>query len=233
MKAHRSLLLVFWIVSTLASAATFPISRHHPTQFAVGELEVTRQKAKLAEDIDLDEPWKGKKKLQVVLAPDGDGYLIDGHHHLRAVHELGVKRVEATVADDWSDAPSMASFWRRMVKAERVWLFDETGKARPLADLPRHVGQMKDDPFRSIAWLIRKSGAIEKSEESFAELRWAQFLRQRVSLSHSPGAHAFREAVRESIRVAGSSAAQSLPGAIGFSESKVDGFLAEIEDLLP
>ena len=40
---------------------------------------------------------------------------------------------------------------------------------------------MTDDPYRSLAWLVRRNGGYCKTSSEFAEFKWADWLRPRFS----------------------------------------------------
>ena len=76
--------------------------------------------------------------------------------------------------------------------------------------LPEDVRGMADDPFRSVAWQVRKRGGYEKSDEPFAEFQWAQYFRER--LKTYPTRADFEKAVVEAMRLVHDPAAKGLPG---------------------
>ncbi len=45
--------------------------------------------------------------------------------------------------------------------------------------LPNDIRGLADDPYRSLAWFVRKAGAFENSEKNFAEFTWANFFRSK------------------------------------------------------
>ena len=76
--------------------------------------------------------------------------------------------------------------------------------------LPEDVRGMADDPFRSVAWQVRKRGGYEKSDEPFAEFQWAQYFRER--LKTYPTRADFEKAVVEAMRLVHDAAAKNLSG---------------------
>ena len=76
--------------------------------------------------------------------------------------------------------------------------------------LPEDVRGMADDPFRSVAWQVRKRDGYEKSDEPFAEFRWAQYFRER--LKTYPTRADFEKSVVEAMRLVHDPAAKGLPG---------------------
>ena len=107
-----------------------------------------------------------------MLGPRGRYYIVDHHHLGLALHEEGVESVKLAVLDDLSYlAPTV--FWR--VMEQRAWVhpFDETGKRRPYTDIPTRITDLRDDPHRSLAGMLRTAGGFAKDTSPFAEFLWA------------------------------------------------------------
>lgn len=81
------------------------------------------------------------------------------------------------------------AFWRAMRRDGCLWPHDEAGGVVAWQDLPRalplSVAGLKDDPYRSLAGMVRRAGGFEKSARPFAEFVWADHLRGRVQLPPS------------------------------------------------
>lgn len=188
------------------------IDRLHPTQCAVGYIEVAERGAKIA--------GKSPNKLKayfdahlplIVIGPGDVPYLVDGHHLCLALLQQHVaSSVEARVEANWRDM-NKAEFWKKM--QARGWLYPYDNQGRGPIDpekLPAKVTELTDDPYRSLAWAVRKRAGYTKTLDSFAEFRWANFLRTRVVVGSSPGA--FDRAIEESLKYVHSPEAQALPG---------------------
>lgn len=80
-----------------------------------------------------------------------------------------------------------ARFWRAMRRDGCLWPHDEHGREVGWEDLPARlpasVAGLRDDPYRSLAGLVRRAGGYEKSARPFAEFVWANHLRPRVPLA--------------------------------------------------
>jgi hypothetical protein len=80
-------------------------------------------------------------------------------------------------------------FWRLMRRDGCLWPHDASGKEVAWEELPRRlpcsVAELGDDPYRSLAGLVRRAGGYEKSARPFAEFVWANHLRERVPLPPS------------------------------------------------
>ncbi len=186
------------------------LKRLRPTQLSVGYAEVqlkTRQWARLG---------KKERKLQLehhvfpaVLGPGRDYYIIDHHHLGIALLEQGIADVFVTVLDDmsWLEPPV---FWRTM--EFRAWShpYDNRGVRRDYRDMPQRLTGLKDDPYRSLAGMVRSAGGFAKDQAPFVEFLWSDFFRPLLAarlIKKEP-----RRATREGVRVARSPAARYLPG---------------------
>lgn len=185
-----------------------------PTQFAVGLLEV---EYKVAEMKKL-KPKKLKKLVRdtpipVVISPWKELCIIDHHHFLFACWHAGVIMVRVEVVKDYSRTRlSYHRFWQKMARLNYAYLYDQFGEGPQKAlYLPMDVRGMADDPYRSLAWMVRKEGGYENSTKTFAEFQWADLFRKK-GLLDSHGRSGFHRAVVRGIRVARSQEARSYPG---------------------
>jgi hypothetical protein len=191
-----------------------PVLSLKPTQLAIGMREVELKLKKLDS--------LGKRKLaryvsrhpvEVIRSPQNELYVIDRHHTLAALWLLGVKKVPIKVTRDYSAKKmSRAKFWRFLSKRRLVHLYDQFGHGPhdPMY-LPKDVSGLGDDPYRSLAWLVEKCGAYEKSRKHYYEFDWAQFFRER-KLLHPSGRFQLDGAVRKAVRLTRSQDARGLPG---------------------
>lgn len=199
---------------------TTTVKKLRPTQFAVGMREVREKKAKI-EEMDAREldKYLEKHPIPIVIAPDGGFYLTDHHHLARALADADTKEtnedkeVYAEVERNWSDKDT-ARFWEKMEEHHFVYLYDEKGDGpKSHTALPRTVKGLKDDPYRSLAAEVREEGGFEKSDEPFAEFRWANYFRKHVTIG--AGEAGWRKAVKDALGWAKRPAAKNLPGFTG------------------
>jgi hypothetical protein len=199
-----------------------PVLSLKPTQFAVGILEVEFKAHELAEM-----PSKKRKALveskpiPVVISPFKELCIIDHHHFLFACFHAGVKEVKIEVVADYSDSKlSYSRFWKKMRKKKYAYLYDQFGEGprNPLY-LPDDIRGMADDPYRSLAWIIRKEGAFSNSDETFSEFQWADFFREH-HLLESNGRRGMHKAVKKGIQLVKKKQPSHLPGALKKSEIK-------------
>lgn len=161
-----------------------------PTQLAVGMQQVrvkmakvAKKQAKGAEALDT---FLRKNPIPVVIGPGQSLYLIDHHHLARALYESGVKTCYAGAARDLSSL-EVDEFWRQMAAAKCLWPYCREGKRVEEEELPgllpNTVAELQDDPYRSLAALVRKAGGYQKSTKPFSEFMWANYLRPRIPLA--------------------------------------------------
>jgi hypothetical protein len=212
MRAGGGWLLVLMMLCAPAMAAKLrrvEIETLRPTQFSYGAYEVglkREQLDRLADDDALGE-YKRKHPGSVVLGPGNVMYLVDGHHLARALADRGSRWMYVEVRSDWSHL-SPAEFRDRMIAKELCYL-KHLGETLRWEDLPTEIRGLRDDPYRSLAWLVREDGGYKQLDTPFQEFGWAEFLRTRVVLSVDPD---WKAATKLGVRWARSPAAKGLPG---------------------
>lgn len=185
-----------------------------PTQFAVGMLEVD-EKIKLVGTLD----GKALKKfvadnpVPVVIGYDEALYVVDKHHFLCVCYHVGIDKVRIDIVRDVSQKGfTFRQFWKWMAKSRNSYPFCQFGEGpRKEIYLPKDIRGLADDPYRSIAWFVRKAGAFENSEKNFAEFQWANFFRSKKLLDRD-GLAGFEKALLKAVDLAQSPAAKNLPG---------------------
>ncbi len=183
-----------------------------PTQFAVGYREVEER----AQNIVGKTPEKFKKYMEkhlplLVVGPGGVPYLIDGHHLAVALLKNRVTdHFEARIEANWHDL-SVDDFWKKMQRHGWVYLYDNQGRGPLSPDrLPQKVTELTDDPYRSLAWEVRKRGGYQKTNDSFAEFKWAAYFRSRVPIGKAPAD--FDRAIDAALKISHIPEAKALPG---------------------
>ena len=190
-----------------------PIEDLRPTQITVGMREVEEKRERWRE-------YKGKKKseylgkhmIPVILGPKERPYVIDHHHLSRALLDEGEKHVLVTVVADLK-ALEPDAFW--VVLDHRGWVYpyDEDGQRRAFRAIPKSVGDLLDDPFRSLAGELRRAGGFAKETTPFSEFLWADFLRRRIE--RKAVVKDFAKAMEKALALAKSQEAHYLPGWCG------------------
>jgi hypothetical protein len=186
------------------------LARLRPTQFSVGYAEVELKASE----------WKKLKKKQreqsiqshvfpAVLGPGHEFYIVDHHHLGIALIEQEVKEVWVTNLDDmsWLDPQT---FWRTLEFRAWAHLYDNRGRRRPYTEMPQKLTRLLDDPYRSLAGLVRLAGGYAKDQAPFSEFLWADFFRPRIAARQIRQRPA--QAVRAGTKLAHSKEARYLPG---------------------
>jgi hypothetical protein len=190
-----------------------PILELRPTQITVGYREVTEKRKRWEEEnAHQKADFFAKHMIPVVLGPNAGHYIIDHHHLVRALFEEDVRDVLVTVVANLKKL-DMDTFW--VVLDNKSWLhpFDDHGRRRDYADIPKSVRDLIDDPFRSLAGELRRAGGYAKDTTPFSEFLWADFLRRR--LKRKMVEEVFPDALAAALRLAHSEDADYLPGWCG------------------
>jgi len=119
--------------------------------------------------------------VPLVRGGDGNIWMVDRHHRLRALLEL---MPEATAYG--YVALELAASKPAAVLAdlrERGWLYLYNGRGlgphHPSA-LPTTLLGLEDDPYRSLVWKLKREGVIKAAPLiPFHEFRWGAWLRSR------------------------------------------------------
>jgi hypothetical protein len=181
-----------------------------PTQITAGFAEVALKRAEWARlekkarrDL-LESHW-----FPAVLGPRGRYHIVDHHHLGLALLQEGVERVSVMMLADLSYlAPAI--FGRVMEQRNWAHPFDEAGERRNFDAIPTRIQQLVDDPYRSLAGLLRGAGGYAKDTSPFAEFLWADYLRPHITLAQI--GKSMDAAVREALGLAKSPLARYLPG---------------------
>jgi hypothetical protein len=185
----------------------------HPTQITVGmrEVEAKRREWRTKQG-DKGAEFLGRHMIPAVLGPKGKYYITDHHHLTRALHEEGVVHVLVTVIATLSRlAPD--AFWFVLDNHNWIHPFDDRGKRRGYADLPKSVKGLVDDPFRSLAGELRHVGGFAKDTTPYSEFLWADFLRRRMKRKTVEAD--FEAALEHALELAKGGDADYLPGWCG------------------
>jgi hypothetical protein len=192
-----------------------PFRDLRPTQMTVGMREVQSMRERWRARTDKKgAEFLGEHLIPVVLGPKQHHYVIDHHHLVLALHQEKLKAVHVTVIADLSRLERNAFL---VVLDNRGWMhpFDENGRRRPYDEIPKSIGELRDDPFRSLAGELRRRGGFAKDTTPFSEFLWADFLRRRIKRHQVKGD--FDKALKKAMALANSRDADYLPGWCGKS----------------
>ena len=191
-----------------------PVEELRPTQITVGmrEVELKRQMIREQDARRKTGAFLGRHMVPVVLGPKKRNYVTDHHHLARALLEEGVKDVLVTVIADLSALDKDAFLF---ILDNRGWMhpFDESGQRRDYSAIPKTIGALVDDPYRSLAGELRRQGGFAKDTTPFSEFLWADFLRRRIG--RAAVAKNFDKAMKDALALAKGEDANYLPGWCG------------------
>ncbi|MFM8316095.1 MAG: ParB-like protein [Deltaproteobacteria bacterium] len=222
----------------------------HPTQFLYGSLEV-KAKMEAMQEIMADEGEEGVKEYlkenrgMVVIGPKGVMWLVDGHHHAKALDSL--RKTDSDFSDIqfyikvekvWDDL-TQTEFEKAMKEGNKkgkkgeppfVYLRDENGRMRSFSALPKKLSSMQDFPWRSLVWLLKEREVIETIEEiPFQEFKLAEYLQKHMKLPETMSSKAYDRAVREAIPVLRKAPSKVLAGFELASKRVCDKILSKIQ----
>lgn len=149
-----------------------------PTQMTVGYAEVDAKR----------KAWTSLKPKQrksmlpthwfpAVLGPGGAYYIVDHHHLGVALWHEGVREAYVMVLRDYAYL-SPRAFWEVMEFHQWSHPYDERGERHEPQALPKSLDKLRDDPYRSLAGLVRAAGGYAKDTTPFAEFLWASYFRK-------------------------------------------------------
>lgn len=189
-----------------------------PTQMTIGLHEVEAKRAEWRSRAGEDGPrFLGRHMIPVVIGPRHRHWLIDHHHLARALHDEGVEHILVTVVAQLQHLgkQQFLSFMDC-----RNWLhpYDAEGKRHDWDDIPHKVGELIDDPWRSLAGAARQNGGFAKTETPYSEFLWADFFRKHFTAKQI--SKQFALTVEEATSLARSPAAEYLPGFSGKTQDE-------------
>ncbi len=189
------------------------ITSLRPTQITVGMREVEEKRSRLrGQSSKKIGKFIGNHMIPVIIGPKNRRYIIDHHHLALALHKEGVERVLVTVVSDLSEL-DYSAFW--VVLDHRSWVhpYDAKGERQDFQNIPKSIGDLVDDPFRSLAGELRRVGGFSKETTPFSEFLWADFLRRRMKRKLVQ--NDFTAALAQAVKLAKGKEAHYLPGWCG------------------
>lgn len=205
------------------------LSELHPTQASVGMMEIRIRMEKLKREIGglseqdfLSHMREHNRMEPIVIGPGGTFYITDRHHLARALYDLGETRTYCKVLDNLSGLQPEA-FWRHMKDSNEVYLKDHQGNVIAPRDLPTSIGELRNDPFRSLAGAVRESCGFHNDntgvpDGNYLEFKWADYLRAhwaQTSIQVDDIDAHFDRATQAALHLAIQQEAAALPGYTG------------------
>ena len=188
-----------------------------PLQGAVGMGEVRQKTDKINKKPKKEASKLAADPIKVVRGPAGQLFVTDHHHGARAWLLAGYSSGTCSIEPDpSSDDPG--KFWPRLVDLKKVHLENKDGVVITPDALPKSLEQLPDDPYRTLAWMVRKKDGFCRAfmeQREFAEFIWADWMRGRAELPAAQVAAAPDKWLKAALKLAKSPAAAGLPGYVG------------------
>lgn len=204
----------------------------HPTQCTVGYAEVAikmNELSKYQKEGVLDKYLQGKV-IPGVLGPDNIIYITDHHHMAFALTVLATQWEKVNKNKDKLENPFIAcnftlqynfskskldrkSFLKILEPLNLIHPFDENGAKLTNEvhnKIPRRLIDLLDDPYRSLAGLVRKSGGYNKVNTPYVEFIWANFFREHITKEEIE--KNFKKSIVKGVSLSLSEEANKLPG---------------------
>lgn len=187
-----------------------------PLQGAVGMEEVRKKVSDIVKDPEGEARDLKDDPIKVIRGPEGALFITD-HHHAADAWRLAGRPVALCQIGERPPFATEAQFWSDLVKDRLVRLADANGKPLTPAQLPPNLESMPDDPYRSLAWLVRKEDGFCRSEmqKEFAEFIWADWLRDRKELPVDAVRTSTKAQLSTALGLVRGPDAKAMPGYIG------------------
>jgi len=158
------------------------IANLQPTQWCIGLAEVwARQDDFALENRRERLAYLKSKPVPLVRNANGDFWMVDRHHRLRALLELDPQATTWGYVIAELDCRDRREVLHDLERKGWLYLVDGRGKGpRNPLELPRNLMQLEDDPYRSLVWKLKKEGVIKpQAQIPYHEFRWGDWLRRR------------------------------------------------------
>jgi hypothetical protein len=187
-----------------------PVTDLRPTQMTIGfrEVDIKRRQWRDADDETRTELLRSHV-VPAVIGPKGRQYIVDHHHFTKALLDEKVPLIAVYVVADL-ERLGKEEFWTFLDNSDWCHAYDADGIRCALADIPKSLADLADDPFRSLVGELIRAGGCAKSGAPFFEFLWADFLRRRIKRQLVE--KDFGSALVKALDLAKSPTAKSLPG---------------------
>jgi hypothetical protein len=200
-----------------------------PLQGAVGMGEVQQKADKIKQKPKKEESKLAADPIKVVRGPAGQLFVTDHHHGARAWLLAGYSSGICSIEPDPSSSDP-EKFWPRLKDLKKVHLENKDGGVISPDDLPTSLEQLPDDPYRTLAWMVRKKDGFCRAlmpQKEFAEFIWADWMRGKVEFPRAQVAAAPKKFLETALKLAKSPDAANMPGYVG---DKPAGFTCPDDD---
>jgi hypothetical protein len=213
----------------VGQTCTCDLNRLHPLQGAIGMGEVRDKAAKIAKKPNKERKDLKEDPIKVVRGPNNQLFVTDHHHGasawLMSGETTGICRIEKGPA---STDPN--TFWIQLTALHKVRLADRDGKPITPDALPKTLAALPDDPYRTLAWMVRKKDGFCRAlmnQKEFAEFIWADWLRKQPKLPAATVASSPQNVLPDAMKLVEGPDAATLPGYRG---NKPPGFTCPKEN---
>jgi hypothetical protein len=210
-------LFCFWSVQALAkkfvdfdpdlpanTLVKVKIKDLHPTQAAVGYIEVEERVKKLSKLSHSDlEDYLKSKVAPLVIGPGNIPWIVDHHHLAFGLEKYDLSNTMYGEIKANLSHLSEEEFEKTMIKNNWTYLRDENGIAISFAELPSKWKNLKDDFYRSLSWAVQNEGGYAQTNPPtpFLEFDEANFLRDKVKKKTIK--NDFKKAVKKALAITG------------------------------
>lgn len=191
------------------------INKLYPTQDSFGSLSISH-KVKHIENAwskGKFNQYLNKKKTPSIIGPHQRIYILDRHHTAIAILKSDIpkeqKNLLIQIIHDWSKY-NMDEFEEKMISHHYLWI----EKNSSFKTLPKSVEDLIDNPYRSLAWKVRKMGGFKKVEKPFLEFYWSDFFRANGIILNSSNEADILKVLSKAMKLARSHKAKDNPGFI-------------------
>ena len=184
-----------------------------PTQMTIGLREVERKQKEWAALGKKKRRWAMSEVLfPAVIGPRQIYYILDHHHTAVALLKEDARHAQVGVVKDLSKLDA-SDFWIYLDHLSWAHPYDQRGKRRSFSDMPRSLGALRDDPYRSLAGEVRDLGGFAKSDTPYLEFLWSNYFRGQVRSDWVRSHHG--KALKGALHLARSAKTRHLPGWVG------------------
>ena len=208
--------------TAVKAICTCDVNTLRPLQGAIGLEQVRNDMAGIQSRPDHELKKLAKDPIKVVHGPDGGLFITDHHHGADAWRLTGRTSLICQVVQGPAVTEGQA-FWDGLKQMRLVRLADADGKPITPAQLPKDLASMPDDPYRTLAGMVRRKNGFCRppGQPEFAEFVWADWLRTRPELPVDEVRSSAAGQLDEALILVRSPDAKGVAGWIG---DKPDGF---------
>lgn len=168
---------------------TCDLTTLRPLQGAAGLGEVAKKIKDVTENPRDEMDGLEASPVKVVRGPDEAAFVTDHHHGALAFLGSGRHKGTCEFVNTPQNTPFTTKpedFFLQLDEYDKIRLKNGKGERITAAELPRTLREMPDDPYRTLAWMVRKRDGYCRSKmggrTDFAEFRWADWFRTQPTL---------------------------------------------------